>query len=260
MERIRNGLTLNGYRITGDNYFFINYYVLPLAKITKDNGERRRVLKERKGSTAEADNNSKQSRTLSLPHFYAKHYEYFHYLELCESYGYDSCAAKSRGVGFSEIAASIGVCRYTAIAQAMVVYAAFSKHYLIGDGVLVKAWRSMDKLNTETQNGFKQLRQQVNSIMKRRASMIDREGNEYGSLSEINGLVVDNPRKLRGTRTNLLFFEEAGSFSEMLKAYTQSEALVDIQGERVGTRVVWGTGGDSGESILGLQTMFPILP
>lgn len=95
-----------------------------------------------------------------------------------------------------------------------------------------------------------------NADMERRASKVDREGNEFGHMATIEGLTVDNPRKLRGGRVERLIFEEAGSNPILIKTYNQAEALVEILGKRLGTRVVWGTGGDSGPALAGLATMF----
>ncbi len=47
--------------------------------------------------------------------------------------------------------------------------------------------------------------------MEKKASMIDTEGLEYGSMSQISGIVADHPKKVRGDRAERLFFEEGGS-------------------------------------------------
>lgn len=89
---------------------------------------------------------------------------------------------------------------------------------------------------------MKRIRMKKNSDMERRASMVDKEGNEFGHMATIEGITVDNPRKLRGGRVERLIFEEAGSNPILVKTYNQSEALVKILGRRLGTRIVWGTG------------------
>ena len=61
-------------------------------------------------------------------------------------------------------------------------------------------------------------------------------------MSDIEGFVVDAPRKLRGDRVDRLFFEESGSNPMLIKTYLQSTALVEILGNKFGTRFVWGTG------------------
>lgn len=76
-ERCREGYEVNGYRITGDHYFFLNFYQLPASKVKKTG----------------------QGRGMIFPTFAAKQYEYFHYIELCEYLSKDVCAVKARGVG-----------------------------------------------------------------------------------------------------------------------------------------------------------------
>jgi len=60
--------------------------------------------------------------------------------------------------------------------------------------------------------------------------MIDGQKVETGWMSEIIGIVADKPNKIRGYRTDLLVFEEAGSWRNLAKAYVQSEALVGPPG------------------------------
>ena len=76
-------------------------------------------------------------------------------------------------------------------------------------------------------------------------------------LSQIIGLVADNPRKVRGFRCERLFYEEAGSYKSLSTAWVQGEALITRAGRRTGCRFCWGTGGDSDPIALeGLSRMF----
>ena len=59
-------------------------------------------------------------------------------------------------------------------------------------------------------------------------------------MSEINGIIADKPRKIRGDRTDILLYEESGSWPDWKKAYIQGEALVNIQGQKFGMRMAWG--------------------
>ena len=77
-RRCRDGYESHGYRITGDNYFFLNFYRL------KD------VTNVKVASSG---------RQTSFPQFFSKQYEYFHYIDLCTHTKYDVCALKARGVG-----------------------------------------------------------------------------------------------------------------------------------------------------------------
>lgn len=155
---------------------------------------------------------------------------------------------------FSEIAASLGVRMYTVVRGSHTVYTAAADNYV--KGVLNKCWEQLEFLNVETDDGMRHVRQKYNNEMQKRASKLNKQREEYGWMSDIMGIVADNPRKLRGDRVDLLLFEEAGSNPVLLKTYIQSNALVEILGNKFGTRVVWGTGGDSGASLAGLSKMF----
>ena len=62
-KRCKHGMTVNGYTITGDNYFFLNYFQL----MDLDNTEK-----------------SGGGRLFIFPAFYAGQYEFFHYYEMCK--------------------------------------------------------------------------------------------------------------------------------------------------------------------------------
>lgn len=232
-RRCNEGYMSHGYRITGDNYFFLNFYRL------KD--------------TAGVDV-AGSGRDTGFPSFFSKQYEYFHYIDLCEHLKKDVCALKARGVGFSEIAASLGVRLYSTRRESHTVYTAYDEKYL--KAILKKCWEQLEFLNMDTEGGMRHIRQAKNSDTHKRASKLNRQREEYGWKSDILGLICDSPRKLRGDRVERLFFEEAGSNPVLVKTYIQSTALVEILGNKFGTRFVWGTGGDSGPNLEGLAKMF----
>lgn len=103
---------------------------------------------------------------------------------------------------------------------------------------------------------MKRSRQKIDNIKQKRASLLNKEGVEYGSLSEIEGIVADDPNKIRGDRVERLIYEEAGSQPKLIKAWIQGNALVEIGGEKIGIRIAGGTGGDSGPNLAGLAAMF----
>ena len=129
---------------------------------------------------------------------------------------------------------------YTTTPKSLCRYTAYAEQYV--KEVLGKCWVQQEFLNTCTDGGFKRIRMRKNTDMERRASMLDKEGNEFGHMSTIQGVTVDNPRKLRGGRVERLFMEEFGSNPISITTYNQSEALVKILGTRLGTRFAWGTG------------------
>mgnify|MGYP006928581000 CR=1 FL=1 len=83
---------------------------------------------------------------------------------------------------------------------------------------------------------MKRSRDKIDNIKQKRASHVDKEGNEWGRMSEIEGIVADNPRKVRGTRCHRLMYEESGSNPWLRTEWTQGEALVTVAGVRKGIR------------------------
>lgn len=233
MRRCKEGFTVNGYTVTGDHYFFLNYYVLLNIENVKVSGE---------------------GREESNPSFFSKQYEYFHYVRLCEHLNRDVIAFKARGVGFSEIAASLAVRPYITTPNYESVFVAYSEGLL--EPTLSKCWTQLEHLNRETEGAFRRLRQNKDSFMVKEASLKTASGEVYGHRASIRGVVVDDPRKLRGRRVDRLIYEESGSNPILQDTYIKGEALVEILGTKLGTRVVFGTGGDSGAALKGLDAMF----
>ena len=105
-KRCNEGYSSNGYRLTGDNYFFLNFYNL---------------------KTSESDT---INQAYGFPMFLVFQYEYFHYVELCEKLDYDVALLKSRGIGFSEMASSFSTRPYTTIPNYRIMVTTFSKGHL----------------------------------------------------------------------------------------------------------------------------------
>lgn len=217
-RRCREGFEANGYRIPGDFYFFLNFYRLPVAK----------------------EENGRQFVDENFPIFTTEHYKWFHYVEMCELLNKDVGALKPRGVGWSEIAASLSVRPFITERNYTSIYTAFNSTFL--DGVLDKCWYQLNWLNHNTNYGMYRARGKYDNAYHKRASKVDKEGNEYGRFSNIIGLVADNPRKIRGERCARLFFEESGSQPHLSTGWVQGEALITRGGRRIGCRYAWGTG------------------
>lgn len=135
---------------------------------------------------------------------------------------------------------------------------ASSTQYLTGDGILVKAWEIMDFIDNNTAWGKR--RSFKNTDMHKRASYqesIDGIKTEVGYKSEIIGVSVDNPNKVRGKRGKLILYEEAGSFRDLLKAYQISRPSVEAGNKTFGLIIVFGTGGDENlADAMGLEELF----
>lgn len=238
----RNGYTHNGITITGHHFFFLNFHPM-------------KVTKNPKPGVLQSD------KIKGFPKFQDLQYEFFHHLDVAEKLGKHFCLLKPRGTGFSEIMSSIGTGIYTTVPDSKSFYFASHLDYLLDDGVVNKVHDNMNFLNTSTDRGFRHLRQKIDREKFKRASVIDSKGDEKPEsfMSEIHARVIDNPRKVRGARTGTqgkVFFEEGGSFPGLEEAVTQTRPLVEQGGMTVGQIIVWGTGGEQGPGIAGLENVF----
>ena len=78
LKRCAEGYTVGKYRITGDHYFFLNFY--HMQTVNKSSAKHVR------------------GRIQSFPMFAVKQYEFFHYVELCEYTGHDVVMLKARAL------------------------------------------------------------------------------------------------------------------------------------------------------------------
>lgn len=235
-RRCRYGMTSHGYTITGDNYFFLNFFQL----MDLDNTEK-----------------AGGGRMYIFPAFYAGQYEMFHYIEMCRRLRLNACIMKSREVGYSEILSAITANSYNSTKNTINIVTAFNSEHL--NNTLSKAWNCLSFLNDYTDGGFFKLRQVVDKQDHKKASvfkMINGQKIETGWMSQIIGIVADKPNKIRGYRADMLIFEEAGSWQGLAKAYVQSTALVGPAGSQWGLRLVGGTSGDTKAALDGLKKMF----
>ena len=231
-RRCQEGYTVGKYRITGDHYFFLNYY-------------RMNVIQENAISG--------QGRNESFPGFLSKQYEFFHYVEMCEKLGRDVCLLKARGLGASEMLAALAVRPYTTNKgyQVMITCANDAKLAPLRE----KCWKQLDWLNMNTNGGMRHARLVVNNNDTKRASLKTTDGIEYGWGAQITSIVADSANKIRGSRIDRLIYDEAGSNSVLTDSWIKGDALVALGGKHFGVRFAVGTGGDD-MALEGLATMF----
>lgn len=234
-KRCKYGMTAHGYTVTGDHYFFLNFYRLKdLVNVTEAGGGRNDIF----------------------PNFLEGQYQWFHYLALAKKLRLNACMMKARGVGYSEIEAAIISKSYTVIKGSVNVCCAFASTQL--DKLLEKVWANIAFLDNNTDGGFAKGRITDSAYLKKSGQfkMINGVKTPVGWLSSIQGIVVDKPGKLRGDRTDILMFEEVGLWPNFTKAYTQADALVGQIGYQWGLRLLGGTGGESGAQMEGLRNVY----
>lgn len=233
-KRCKYGMTVNGYTITGDNYFFLNFYQLPTVNQNEAAGS----------GTAD-----------SFPNFMASQYMFFHYLQMCRMLRRNACLMKARSIGFSEMMASLAARMYTVIKKSRTLITCFKDVYL--KGTFSKVDHALTFLNMNA-DGFFEPRL-VDTVLEIKSGFKVKKDGQFtddGWQSVVKGILADKPSKIRGDRVDLLIYDEAGSWMDLTTAVVQGRALCEVQGVIRGIQCFGGTGGDKGPALAGLKSIY----
>lgn len=246
-ERCLNGYTApDGDSITGYHYFYLNYS--PIMK-----------LKEVSYTDRYGNVRTRRERVLDFPRFWDYDCYYYDAIEQAEDDGKHMAVLKSRQRGYSFKGASMLVRNYELIAGSKNFAVASEQKFLIGDGLLTKAWQIMDFIDKHTDWAKQRL---VSTRMERVAGykVTDEFGKqtEQGYMSSITGITLKNdPERIRGTRGKLVLWEEGGKFPGLLDAWRIEQPSVETDdGIAFGLMIAFGTGGTEGSSFTGLKELF----
>lgn len=246
-DRCLNGYTSpDGQYITGYHYFYLNYS--PIMKIVQT-----------KYTDKDGNVRTKRERILDFPRFWDYDWYYFNAIEQAEIEGKHMAVLKSRQRGYSFKGASMLVRNYELIKGSKNFAVASEQKFLIGDGLLTKAWEIMDFIDANTEWA----KQRLTSTRMERVSgykITDEYGKqtEQGYKSSICGITLKNdPERIRGTRGKLVLWEEGGKFPNLLDAWRIEQPSVENDdGIAFGTMIAFGTGGTEGASFDGLKELF----
>lgn len=246
-QRCLNGYVApDGDAVTGYHYFYLNYS--PIMKI-----------EEVEYTDKFGNKRTRRERILSFPDFWIIDYQYFNAIEEAEEVGKHMAVLKARQKGFSFKGASMLVRNYELIPGSKNFAVASEQKFLIGDGLLTKAWQIMDFVDKHTAWS----KQRLTSTRMERVSgykVTDEFGKqtEQGYLSSITGITLKNdPERIRGTRGKLVLWEEGGKFPNLLTAWRIEQPAVETDdGVAFGTMIAFGTGGTEGGQFDGLKDLF----
>ena len=246
-DRCLNGYVAeDGDSITGYHYFYLNY--CPIMK-----------LDEVEYTDRYGNKRTRRERIFGFPRFWDSDYYYFHAIEEAENEGKHMAVLKCRQRGYSFKGASMLVRNYELIPGSKNFAVASEQKFLVGDGILTKAWQIMDFIDKHTDWS----KQRLTSTRMERVSgfkVKDELGKEteQGYLSAITGITLKNdPERLRGTRGKLVLFEEGGKFPNLETAWRVEQPAVETDdGRAFGLLIAFGTGGTEGASFDGLKNMF----
>ena len=218
-NRCKYGMTVNDYTITGDNYFFLNFYRLPIVDETKASG---------------------QGLNKGFPVFFESHYRFFHYLELARAFHKHCALMKARSIGFSEINASLATKLYHIISESRTMITCFNDPFL--RGTFSKVDNAMTFLNSHTGGGMFQPRLIDKEFEKKSGyqQKVNGQFEDFGFKSTIIGINGNKPSNIRGDRVDLLIFDEAGSWPGLTTAVIQGQELCEVQGVPRGVMLFGG--------------------
>lgn len=216
-DRCLNGYTApDGDQITGYHYFYLNY--CPIMRLIETE------YVDRNGDTRK-----RRERIFDFPKFWDYDYYYFNAVEEAETVGKHMAVLKCRQRGYSFKGASMLVRNYELIPGSKNFAVASEQKFLIGDGLLTKAWQIMDFIDKNTAWA----KQRLTSTRMERVSgykVTDEFGKqtEQGYLSSITGITLKNdPERIRGTRGRLVLWEESGKFPSLLDAWRVEQPAVE---------------------------------
>ena len=254
-DRCINGYEVDGYKITGLYYFYLNYF--PMMGLGEKELKKNTI---RKGT---------QSKKLSFPKFYDVDYDYFWHLEIAKNGigkeeldrlnlninsvqrdedggvtgGKDMVVLKARRKGHSYKTACLALYYWTFEQHSMTAICAVNDRF---------SGENYDKIQTAQEF-------LLGTIFYRRKGR-DTKGEMEAFFKEKNELGEDitkgmkskiktitfhnNPDALRGFSPALIIYEEAGKFNNLNLAHAININSIHQGSIKTGTAIMFGTGGD----------------
>lgn len=271
-HRCKFGYEVGDLKITGRHYWYLNF--CPIKMTAPKEGSGNNVLLEKK---IERTIYAMKPKELLFPRFWEVDYNWWWAKEIAMNGMFKEDVAllqieglpvkdyltgknlgclKTRRAGFSYKEAADGVWNYNFIPKSISYYFASKDDFLTKDGILNKVKDQLDHLNKNTGGFWLKNRMEHNTLMHEKASYMDKKRNPAGYQSEIIGVILNDPEKVRGKDGIKGVFEEAGSFKNLLKAWEIASPSYRDGDVMTGQLSVFGTGGEEGPSIEGLEEMF----
>jgi hypothetical protein len=239
----------DGEWITGDMYFYLNYFPIIQTVVKKGTKVGHRVI--------------------DFPQMWEGVYWRFHYMQQCRYGGvYDNfqgghhgCEIARRGASKSYSIGSILTKHFLLgedeISREKVkcLALAYQKEYLTKDGLINKFLDGVTHCSKSTQFPAKKLKES-NSELHWILGYKNDKNEDDGLLNEVLAVSIkDNSDKARGKRSNKMFYEEFGTFPRFLDVWQTSFPNVQ-EGEIVfGMAYAIGTGGTEGSDFTGALEM-----
>ena len=237
IERCRKGYTVGGVNITGNHYFYLNWWKI-------------RGLNRATGR-----------KELIVPRFTDLDYEYFHEIELAQKAGKNFCATKARQKGFSQKNASIIGREFTFFPRSQSVIIAGEEKY--NKNTFKMCLSGLNKLHG-TQ--FYQVRNPDTPDYVQAKYKVRMEGDDnqdsgnwvwrggHSEIYSITGRMGDQAAS--GLSPNKVIMEEVGVWKNWIDTYRFIQPMLETEGVKTGFCIVIGTGGEMDKGAKDLCEVF----
>jgi len=228
-KRCREGYTVGGVRITGPHYFYLNYCRI---KATVKEGKIERKI-------------------LTFPRFLDLDYYFFHEVEIARESGEGLICAKSRRKGFSFKTGSLVAHQFTFFRASKCLIGAYLAQYSTQTMDMALEMLNFNRMKTDFGKELLVTRQQ-----EVKSGFIE-DGIERGFKSEIKTLTFkDNFSAAIGLSADLMLFEEAGKWPNLLDSYAVTSPVFRDGSIMTGMPIIFGTGGDMESGTADFAEMF----
>lgn len=260
-RRCLEGYSVGDTRITGNHYYYLNFYQILRVKETESiTGQR-----------------GQKQKIEDFPAFWDGDYNFWWALEIAQhgidpedykklnlgvnikdlSGGMNMVILKARGKGFSYKFGSLGAQEFNLGEKTKVYGMADLEEYLIKDGLLNKMWDGIDFAAKYTAWGQPRL---IDLMMHKKSGYKVRRKSGFvaeGTQNEIIGVTFRNdPNKARGKRGKWILWEEGGKFGSLKKAWDIAEDSIRAGKYATGCQVAWGTGGSEEQDFEDLSLLY----
>lgn len=232
---IMNGYTNGNEKITGDHYWYLNFWKI------------------------RGTNNATGRKEIIHPRFIDLDHEYFHVFDKARSLNKNLAVVKGRQQGFTEKHASIGGKEFTFFKASQTIYVAGLEFY--SDMIFNSCIRGLNDLY-ETE--FYKRRFPDRDDYTRAAfldEVEDDDGNTTkvirGYLSEVFKITAkNNPQAVSSRSPSFIVFEESGAFGGVIATYGYIKPSMYSEAKKTGMAVFVGTGGEMGKGAEELEYIY----
>jgi hypothetical protein len=232
-----NGYSVGGVRITGEHYFYLNFCQIKLTAV---------------GNNEEKVSKKKVEKQVTFPAFWDSDWFYFTECEVAREAGEHMIILKPRRRGYSYKNAAKCAYMYSFTRSSTSLIVAELSTY--SEETMGMAVNYLNFLQQYTDFGKNRL---VNKPKEEIESGFEENGIKLGFRSKILAFTTKtNAGILRGKDANIVLFEEAGTFGNLLATYNATKALVQEGTNVSGQMFVFGTGGDFAGGQVDFEKMF----